>query len=326
MKLKFILLFSILFSWSLNAQVTEAEEDLKDKTADSTDGWNLGGVISVNLTQTSLTNWAAGGQNSISVAGLISTYAKLKKGKATWDNSLDIGYGVLRQGNYPVWMKTDDKLDLFSKYGRLAAKNLYYAALLNFRTQMAPGYNYPNDSVRISNFMAPGYLIGAIGMDYKPNKYLSLFVSPLTSKNTFVNDATLANAGAFGVRAAELDTAGNVITPGEKFRTEMGGYLRFIFQKDDFEAKFLKNVSLMTKLDLFSNYLDRPENIDVNWETLITLKVNEILSVSISTQLIYDNDIKIQVDKNNDGIIDTVGPRVQFKEILGVGIAYKFSK
>ena len=173
--------------------------------------------------------------------------------------------------------------------------------------------------------MAPGYVIGAVGVDYKPNKYLSFFISPATSKNTFVNDVDLANAGAFGVRGAELDTAGNVITPGEKFRTEIGGYIRFIFQKNDFEAKFLKNVSIMSKLDLFSNYLDRPENIDVNWETLITMKINEILSVSISTQLIYDDDIDIQVDNNGDGVIDAVGPRVQFKEILGVGVAYNFS-
>ena len=127
MKLKFSTLIFLLLSWTASAQITEAEEDLKTRTKDSTDGWDLGGVASINLTQTSLTNWSAGGQNSISVAGLLSTYANLKKGKATWDNSLDVGYGLLRQGNNPVWMKTDDRIDLFSKYGREAAKAIIEA-------------------------------------------------------------------------------------------------------------------------------------------------------------------------------------------------------
>lgn len=300
------------------AQTTEAEEVLKKQSTDTLEGWKTGGVFSVNLTQTSLTNWSAGGQNSVSVNGLLSLFANLKKGNSTWDNSLDLGYGFLQQDGLGV-RKTDDKIDFTSKYGQKAFKNWYYAGLVNFKSQMTAGYNYPDDSTEISNFMAPGYVLVALGMDYKPSDVFTLFISPLTMKTTIVNDQTLANAGAFGVDPAEYDTLGTLITKGKTIRSEYGGYLRAQFKKD-----IMKNVNLQSKLELFSNYIEEPLHIDVNWEVLIAMKVNKYISATISTQLIYDHDIDIGVDTNNDGIIDKVGPRAQFKEVLGVGLTYKF--
>ena len=300
------------------AQTTEAEEDLKKQSTDSLDGWKTGGVFSVNLTQTSLTNWSAGGQNSVSVNGLLSLFANLKKGNSTWDNSLDLGYGLLQQDGIGV-RKTDDKIDFTSKYGQKAFKNWYYAGLVNFKSQMTAGYNYPDDSTEISNFMAPGYVLVALGMDYKPSDVFTLFISPLTMKTTIVNDQTLANAGAFGVDPAEYDTLGTLITKGKTIRSEYGGYLRAQFKKD-----IMKNVNLQSKLELFSNYAEEPLHIDVNWEVLIAMKVNKYISATISTQLIYDHDIDIGEDTNGDDIIDKVGPRTQFKEVLGVGLTYKF--
>ena len=165
---------------------------------------------------------------------------------------------------------------------------------------MTAGYNYPDDSTKISNFLAPGYMLGAIGMDYKPNEIFNLFVSPITMKMTIVNDQTLSNAGAYGV------------DQGKKTRSEYGGYLRAILKKD-----IMKNINLQTKLELFSNY-EEATHIDVNWEVLVAMKVNKYISATISTQLIYDHDIDIL---DSDG---KVGPRTQFKEVIGVGISYKF--
>jgi hypothetical protein len=293
-------------------QVTEAEKKLRTLTADTTQGWKKGGIIGLNLAQTSLTNWAAGGQNSLAINGIFSVFANYKKNKSAWDNSLDIGYGLLKQGKKSDFMKTDDKIDFLSKYGREAFKNFYYAVLLNFKTQMAPGYNYPNDSVKISNLFAPAYLLGALGMDYKPSGYFSAFLAPITAKITFVNDQQLSDAGAFGV------------DPGKKTKSEIGGYLRVIYSKNDFKNEFLKNVSFTTKCDLFSNYLDNPQNIDVSWETQIALKVNKYITVNFNTHLLYDDNTKIAIDSNNDGITDRTGARTQFKEILGVGFSYKF--
>jgi len=181
-----------------SGQVTDAEKALRALNADTVMGWNKGGVISVNLAQTSLKNWAAGGQNSISVNGIFSVFANYKKDRSVWDNSLNIGYGLLKQGKDADFIKTDDKIDFLSKYGREAFKNVYYAALFNFKTQMTPGYQYPDVSFKISDRFAPAYLLLALGLDYKPNAYFSLFVAPLTAKFTFVTDEALSDAGALG--------------------------------------------------------------------------------------------------------------------------------
>lgn len=297
-------------------QVVEAEKTLKTQSTDTTKGWKKGGVIGINLAQTSLTNWAAGGQPSFAANGILSLFAKYKKGKNAWDNSLDLGYGILSQKDVKYPKKTDDKIDLLSKYGREAFKNFYYAALVNFKTQMDVGYNYPTDSTRdkISNRFAPAYLVVALGIDYKPDAYLSIFAAPFTGKLTIVNDKKLSDLGAFGVEK------------GEKTKSEFGGYVRMIYSKNDFKGEFFKNVSFTTKVDLFSNYSKDPQNIVVNWETLIALKVNKYISVNLSTQLIYDDKIKIGYDSNKDEIFQESEkkPRIQFKEILGIGFSYKF--
>jgi hypothetical protein len=309
-----ILLFTG-FSILASGQVTDAEKSLRTQSADSTQGWKIGGVIDINLAQTSLTNWAAGGQNSFAVNGLLSTFANYKRNKTEWVNSLDLGYGLLKQGN-TGYRKTDDKFDFLSKYGYEAFKNFYYAALFNFKTQMAPGYIYSdNNKEKISDLFSPAYLLVALGLDYKPSAHFSAFIAPLTGKLTIVNDKQLSDAGAFGVK------------PGQKSLSEFGGYLRAIYTRNDFKLDFLKNVTFTTKVDLFSNYTDNPQNIVVNWETLLSFKVNKFLSANINTQLVYDDKIKIPFDRNGNGVIETgesIGSLIQFKEILGVGFSYNF--
>lgn len=290
---------------------------LKSAAADTAKPWKVGGVISINGQQVYLSNWSAGGNNSISLGGLLNLFAKYKKGKLVWDNNLELGYGMIRQGNAKKWQKNDDKIQFTTKIGREASKSLYYTALGDFRTQFADGFNYPNDSVYISKFMAPAYALAALGLDYKPNDRFSLFVSPLTGKFTFVNDTTLAKAGAFGVQKEIRDGAGNITQPYKMRREELGAYLKM-----QYKTKVMENVSFQTVLELFSNYLNYPENIDVNWTTLTTFKVNKFISATFATQLIYDNDINIL--RNEGDKIGTVGPDVQFKQTLAVGFNYKF--
>lgn len=326
MKKKYILLLFFCFSLlSIKAQVTDLESDLKNKKADTiADGWRTGGVFGANFSQVSLNNWAAGGQNSISLNSILSLFAHYKKGKNNWDNYLDLGYGIVKQGKEADFIKSDDKIEFTSKYGRKAAKNLYYAGLLNFRSQFDEGFNFPNDSLKISDFMAPGYFLGAIGMDYK-RKNLTFFVSPITAKVTVVNDQTLANQGAFGVEGAEFDNNGLITKEGERVRSEVGGYLRMMYNRT-----LVENVKFSTNLALFSNYTNNPENIDVNWDVLISMKVNKYISATVSSSLIYDDDVDIQV-LNDDGSPKLgsegnpiVGPRTQFKYTIGVGLSYSF--
>lgn len=318
MKIKTLFAIAILIGIISTSfgQVTDAEKTLKAQSTDTTKGWRKGAVVGITLAQTSLKDWAAGGESSIATNGIFSVFANYKKGKNAWDNSLDVGYGILKQENAKYVKKTDDKIDLLSKYGREAFKNFYYAALLNVKTQMDVGYNYPTDTTRIkiSNRFAPAYFVGALGLDYKPNAYLSIFAAPLTGKVTVVKDQTLADAGAFGV------------DKGKNVKSEFGGYVRMIYSKNDFKNEFMKNVAFTTKIDLFSNYIKNPQNIVVNWETMIAFKLNKYISVNLNTQLIYDDKIKIGRDSDKDGVIQDyeIKPRIQFKELLGIGFSYKF--
>jgi hypothetical protein len=303
MKKPFLLISMVLLvAAAAVSQTTEAEERLRKLKTDLPDGWNTGGLFSLGFSQVSLTNWSAGGQNSISGNALVSMFADYKKESFIWNNTLDLGYGLMKQGKEDV-IKTDDKVDLLSKAGLKASEHWFYAALFNFKTQMTPGYNYPDTENKISNIFAPAYLLGAIGMDYQPNDNFTLFLAPITGKMTIVNDDALAAAGSFGVE------------PGDKIRSEFGGYIRAAYKTD-----LTETISFQTKADFFSNYLDDPQNIDVNWETLLLAKVGKFITVSFATHLIYDADILFNV--NDDG---TGGDsKVQFKQLIGVGLSYKF--
>ena len=294
--------------------------------------WWTGGLSTISFNQTSFSNWAAGGENSIAANALLNLYAKYKNGRHAWDNSLDLGYGLVKPGVKDV-RKSDDKIDLLSKYGYdINNKNkLFYTFLLNFKSQFTEGFEYPTDTTKvlISDFLAPGYLLLALGIDFKPEEYFSVFLSPLTAKFTFVNHQDLADAGSFGVEPATYNELGVKTSDGENLRSEFGAYLNVKFQKD-----VLSNVNLLTKLDLFSNYSENPQNIDVNWEVLLGMKINTYLTASISTHLIYDDDVNIQEyeERNGfripklrpDGVTPLTGPRVQFKEVLAIGFSYKF--
>lgn len=311
-------------SYSQNDAVNSIQKEsdnLKKEQEDTLSPWKKGGIVTIAGQQVSLTNWSAGGQSAISANGLLNLFARYKKGDNTWSNSLDLAYGVIRQGDNAKWWKNDDRIQLTSKYGRKAFKNTYYSGLLDFKTQFAPGFNYPNDSVVISNFLAPGYGLVALGLDYRPNDNFSLFAAPASAKITIVNDQTLADAGAFGVNKAELYIAPSgdttVTKRGLKHREEFGGYLKM-----QYKQTIMENVTFQTVLELFTNYLENPGNIDVNWTTLTSMKVNKYISATLSTQLIYDDDIDIV--RNSGSKKGSTGPDVQFKQVLSVGFSYKF--
>jgi hypothetical protein len=291
---KLILIFVVgLFSLNLMAQ---------EQPIDSTLGWKFPTVINLALSQTSFSNWAAGGENSFAVNGLVLLNANYKSTMALWENNLTFAYGLMKQGDQGV-RKTDDRLEFSSIYGYKAFKDWYYSGLVQFKTQVSNGYKYDDvagTKSKLSAFMSPAYLNVAIGMNYAPSKVFSLFIGPLSGKSTFVLDKELSNAGAYGV-----DSSKNV-------RNEFGGTVKVTLNKD-----IMKNVNLSSKLELFSNYLNNPQNIDVDWQMLINMKVNKWLSASISLQMIYDDDTK-----TFDGLVEH-GAKVQFKEVFGIGLSYK---
>ncbi len=300
--------------------------------------WNWGGLIGLNFSQVAIGDyWAAGGLSSYSFNGILGAFANYEKGKWTWDNNIDVGYGIIKQGDRNTldkmpWLKSDDKLEVNSKVGhKIKGKKLSLSILVNFKSQMAPGFNFPNDSVLTSNFLAPGYLVFGAGLDYKPNKNFSAFISPVsTGKITFVNDQRLADQGAFGVDPAEFDDNGKMVKQGSRMRLEFGGFIKMMYKKEKLSKdsnSVFHDISFQTNVDFFSNYLDNPQNIDVNWSTLIGFKVNEFITATITTNLIYDHDVNFNIEeKDADGIVinSYEAPRTQFKEALGIGFSYKF--
>ncbi|WP_372640692.1 DUF3078 domain-containing protein [Ancylomarina sp.] len=289
-----LFVFFALICLNLSAQETQ-----------DTSYWKKGGMASLSFSQTSLSNWSGGGDNAISTNVQLNLFANYTKAKNAWDNTLKLEYGLLKQGDAGT-RKSIDKIDFVTKYGHQASKKWYYTALLDFKTQFAKGYNYGKNEgdidQKVSNFLAPAYLLLSLGMDYKPNETFSAYLSPITGKITIVNDDYLSGLGAFGV------------DPGDKIRYEFGALTKFTLKKS-----IAKNVDLKSTLDLFTAYSDSFGNIDVNWDLMINMKVNEFLTASINTTLVYDDDVEYV---NKDGI--NKGVKVQFKEILGIGLSYKF--
>lgn len=320
---KTLLSFSLfaLLSGTLSAQITDEKTEKALRTqapADSVFGWKFSGLASLNAANTLLVNWVAGGENSLGFESNAMIFANLRKPKFVWENSLNVAYGTMRQGdNTKKFLKTNDRLEFNSKYGQKAYKDFYYSALANFQTQMFDGKNYTSDTTYdiISRFFAPASLLAAIGMDYNPNANLSLFISPLSARFTFVEDKALSDAGAFGV------------TPGEHFLDEYGGYARFMFKKSTWNWEIMKNVVFVTKLNVFFNYnlpnednplLDRvKQNVKANWENQLLFNINKYLTFMFSNQYIYDRTTEI-LDKKG-----RMNPN-QYKQITSLGIAYKF--
>ena len=191
--------------------------------------WTGGGLTSLTFSQVSLENWTGGGQQSVALNGLGGFFADYKKSRHTWENSLDVAYGLIRQGGKEVdFTKSDDKINLVTKYGyrvKNESEHWYFSALLDFRTLFAKGFAPDNPDSLISKFLAPGYLVVGLGIDYKPNKVLSFNYIPLTGKITIVTDDSLSRLGAYGV------------DPGDKVRAELGSYFRIKY-KDE----ILKNI------------------------------------------------------------------------------------
>ncbi|NOY36953.1 MAG: DUF3078 domain-containing protein [Chlorobi bacterium] len=278
--------------------------------------WEKGGKAGVTLAQVYLVNWVSGGESSLSGVAQAHLFAKRLRKTSLWENTLDARLGYVGQGK--IYQKTTDRLDIVTS-GRVYLKEKwFYAWRVNLRTQMLPGYGLPGDSVIISNFLSPGYMYINLGFDYHPFKGHTLLLAPLSSKVTIVADQELANKGAFGVIMATFDVITNTILSfGQNLKYEFGGFVRYTFK-----GQITPTTSLETRLELFSNYLKKPQNVDIDWEVLGKVKISDKVSVNLYTHLIYDDDIKMETD-NLGNVIR--GPKVQFQEILGLGLTLNFS-
>lgn len=275
----------------------------QDDAPRDTSYWTHSGAASLTFGQTSFTNWAAGGENSVSVLAAFAGKWNYAKDRWMWDNSADLGYGLTYQGSDQI--KNDDHIDLATRLGYKASATWAYAAELNFKSQFNKGYSkYPvtDDAAYISKFMAPGYLLGSIGMTYThPREDLKVLISPVSEKMTFVSDRRLSDEGAYGVEK------------GDRVLAEFGALVKGTYSK-----KITENVLFNTEALLTSAYKTFG-NVDVDWKMSLDWKLNKYFTFKANTYLLYDDDIRY-VDK--DGVKH--GPRIQFKEVVGLGLGYIF--
>ena len=272
-------------------------------------------LVNVQFSQVQLSQWAAGGQSSASLIAKVDQFWEYDGTDFGWDTEFHGAFGLLHRPDDQIILKTDDRIELATKLGRRLKDKGSLTALGSFRTQLAPGYatvnGLPDVNQVTSRIMAPGYLVLALGLDMKPTETTTIFVAPFTSKSTFVLDDSLSSQGLFGV------------SPGERARHEVGGYVRV-----GLKEQVTENVTYAVRLDLFSNYLEEPEAIDIFTDHVLTLKVNSWLSTTLGLTLIYDKDVELVLREPNPDIpgdLGDVGPGVQLKQILAVGLSLKFS-
>lgn len=311
---KIFLLLALLFSTCFFAQ-----NDEKTTTLDTISHWEKKNTAGLDISQIAFVNWNAGGVSSVS--GLLkgNFIRKYQKGNLKWVNEMIIRYGINKQDGVEL-RKTDDALQINSTLGyrKDTISNWYSSAKFNFNTQFTNGYAYPNTSKAISKPFAPAYIFLGVGSEYvnKPKK-LNVYISPITMKTTLVLDQTLANQGAFGVNKAIYDINGNLIKEGELYRMELGFLVTNFYKKEIY-----KNIIWENRLSLYSDYINRFGNIDIDWQMQLELVVNEYVKANIGAHFIYDDDIKAKEERNGEQV--TLGPKLQLKQLLGVGLVYNF--
>ena len=300
----FVLILISCFSISnaqdivVNKLRSETSRTIK-KEADTTHwNWKRGGLMSFNLAQGSLSNWAAGGDNfSMTVNGYFNYFFFYKKDRQSWDNNMDVNLGYVQSTSLGS-RKNDDRFDFLSKYGYKVdtTGKWYLSTLFNFRSQFFDGYTYSNNIPDFSSsFLSPAYVILSVGFDYKPTDRLSMFISPLTSRSTIITNSVLAQKGIYGIPA------------GQHSINEIGAFATI-----NYSNLIAKNVTYKGRLDLFSNYASNPQNVDLFMTNLFSFKINRYFSATYSLDMIYDDNIRLFGPNHTS-------PGLQTKSLIGIG-------
>lgn len=293
---RFLLLMTVAVVTQLTAQTDSART-----VTDTIKHWKAKGNATFLFTQSTFDNWLAGGENNFSGNLGLNYDINYNKDGWNWDNKFIASYGLVRTRSSNFAKKTDDRLEITSVLGKRSKANdrWYYSGFLNFRTQFTTGYIYGKDAngteirTEFTNFFSPAYLSFGPGMMYKRDDNFKFNLSPATSKLTIVNpDDTLPDAAYFGVEE------------GKAIRYELGfnasAYYKFVL---------VANVSLENIINLYSNYLEDPQNVDLDYQLNVVLKVNKYITTNINFQTIYD---------------DNAFRGFQVRQVFGVGANYGF--
>ena len=281
--------------------------------------WVKENRVGLDFTQIAFSNWNAGGNSSVSGLARGTFGRKYTKENILWNNELLIRYGINKQEDREL-RKTDDQFVINSNFGykRSPESKWFYSGRFNFTSQFVEGYAYPNKEVAISLPFAPAYVFLGVGSEFNNiEKNFNVYMSPMTVKGTLVWNQRLADQGAFGVEKAVLDEEGNVLQRGRRHRTEMGILINNYWKKEIY-----KNIIFENRATIFADYLGDFGNIDFDWQMQLDMTINEYVRANVGVHMIYDDDIKAK--KEVDGQQVTVGPKLQLKQMLGIGMIYQF--
>ena len=325
--MKYILVLSVVLCVSIPAQAqrdairgaastaaTGINRDTKKLPPDSLN-WKKGGDVALSFTQTEFSNWAAGGENSLSFSSSANLFANYRKDKMIWENYSFLAYGMIKSGKRDA-VKNADQLNIGSRVGYQMTKNWYYTAALLGKTQFAPGYKYSStDTIYTSNFLAPAYLFVSLGLDYKPSSRVFISFAPAMGKATFARSDTkevLLSAGL----------SQDLIDDGKRARYEFGGGIVFNLNG----SYFSKKVTYTSQLELFSNYFDKPQNVDVTWDFQFRIALTKYVSAGVRINMIYYDNQKTFIKEWIEGEYKTVqhGAKLQVKEYFEIGLFYAF--
>ena len=263
----------------------------QETTIDSTKHWTKKGVFTLLANQSSFDNWLAGGQNNFAGNVNINYDFNYKNDDWNWDNKIIAAYGLTKIKGADT-QKTDDRIEFNSLLGKKAIGNWFYSAFFNFKTQMDAGFDPATQSVKISHFFSPAFFQLGPGMLWKKSDNLKVNIAPATSRLIVVHGHFTGFGPSFGV------------AQGETTRFELGaainGYYKF---------KIMENVSVENILNLYSNYLEEAQNVDIDYQLNVVMKINKYLSTNFAFQTLYD---------------DNAFKGFQTRQVIGVGLNANF--
>jgi hypothetical protein len=298
MKKLIVALSMLVFVINMNAQVNEKElleksTKAAEKALDTTSlGWKRGGNLTFLFNQSAFNNeWLGGGTSNIAGNLGLNYDFNYNSRTSVWDNKIIAAYGLTKLKDQQA-TKSDDRLEFTSLYGKKAGEGYwYYSAFLNFKTQMDSGFDLKSGT-KISHFFSPAYLQIGPGMLWKKSDNLKVNIAPATSRFIFVNEQFTKAGSAFGVEQ------------GKTSRFEFGAALNAYYK-----LNLMENISMENILNLYTNYLEKPQNVDIDYQMNLVMKINKYMSANIAFQAIYD---------------DNAIKAVQVREVFGLGVNYGF--
>jgi len=272
--------------------------------------WDYGGNGNFGLTQIYLNNWKRGGESAFSFLMVLKGYANYADKKIRWENSGEVRNGWVKQGGeIDQIQKNDDKLELISRLGVNAFDHWFYSAEIDFETQFFAGYNYPDKSKLISSYLSPARTLIKLGLDYKPNKNFSLFLSPFTSKTVYVRDTARIDQTRYGISP----TSQTLWEPG------LNADLKY-------KIDFTPQISFETKYKMFINYQSPFKKFDINWENGVVAQLTNRISMNVMLYMIYDDNVTFPTGKQDESGKDIYKAKLQTKELMTIGFSYKINK